>query len=162
MVPTRSGWSDMEWPTWSQKMALENLYYEPILIFYVSKYLYHINEKDKKANLPAYAASNTAFISPISLLMLPIGLAYQLTPKKTYNMPIWLQLFLCSDIQFLRRPRWPLGRPPLLKSFFQSLKSTEHPISWKDIWHAYEIKIILIFWYCSLHWPPHLMRPLLL
>ena len=65
----------------------------------MSKYLCDINEKDNNANLPAYAASNTAFIAPISIaLLLPIGSAYQLTPKKTYGMPSWLQLFLHSDI----------------------------------------------------------------
>ena len=49
----------------------------------MSKYLCDINEKDNNANLPAYAASNTAFIAPISIaLLLPIGSAYQLTPKK--------------------------------------------------------------------------------
>ena len=64
----------------------------------MSKYLCDINEKDNNANLPAYAASNTAFIAPIAIQMLSIGLADQWTPKKTYNMPIWLQLFFCWDV----------------------------------------------------------------
>ena len=54
----------------------------------MSKYLYDKNEKDNKANLPASEASETASIAQISILMLAIGSAYQLTPKKTYNMPI--------------------------------------------------------------------------
>ena len=67
------------------KVALENPYSEPIFIFYMSKYLYKMN-RDNRAYLPASEMPSTA---PISILMLAIGLAYQLTPKKTYNMPIW-------------------------------------------------------------------------
>ena len=49
-------------------------------------------------------ASEMASVAPILILMLAINSTYQLAPKKTCSMPIWLQVFLYSDIGFLKGP----------------------------------------------------------